>query len=301
MKLTPFAVLALSLAASAAAQNTATTATPGASPAVPQGTSATAPRGATATTPTAPAATTTIPAKNPLDGNADAVRFGMGLYRARCADCHGMDARGVRAPDLTGVWASGRTDDGLFKTLKGGVPGTEMPAFGPRMFDQEAWQILAYLKTMASPAPTDPPKGNAENGQRIFRAQCASCHRVNNTGGHLGPDLSRVGAARSREMMVRQIRGANEDFKQGYEPVTVTTQNGQAIRGVKKNEDLFSVQVMDTRERIQGYEKDQVKSVVDDTKSAMPVYGPDRLSESDLDDLLRYLQTLRGFDPTVRP
>ena len=29
----------------------------------------------------------------------------------------------------------------------------------------------------------------------------------------------------------------------------------------------------------------------------MPTFGPDRLSDSDLDDLIRYLQTLRGFDP----
>src|SRR5262245_51621839 len=41
------------------------------------------------------------PAGNPLVGNADAIRFGTGLYRSRCADCHGMDGRGVRAPDLT--------------------------------------------------------------------------------------------------------------------------------------------------------------------------------------------------------
>jgi putative heme-binding domain-containing protein len=285
MKLIAFAVLGLSLTAHTAAAQATTTATPGAT---------------TTATPRA-ASTTALPTKNPLEGDGDAIKFGMGLYRARCADCHGMDARGVRAPDLTGVWASGRTDDGLFKTLKGGVPGTEMPAFGPRMFDQEAWQILAYLRTLAAPAPTDPPKGNAENGQRIFRAQCASCHRVNGTGGRLGPDLSRIGVARSRDMIVRQIRGANEDFKQGYEPVTVTGQNGQAIHGVKKNEDLFSVQIMDSRERIQGYEKDQVKAVTNETKSAMPVYGPERLSENDLDDLLRYLQTLRGFDPTVRP
>src|SRR5262245_60490126 len=99
-----------------------------------------------------------VPTANPLAGNADAIRFGTGLYRARCADCHGMDARGVRSPDLTQVWANGRTDDGLFKTVKNGVPGTEMPA-NPRMFDHEVWQILAYLRTLAAPAPTDPPKG----------------------------------------------------------------------------------------------------------------------------------------------
>jgi putative heme-binding domain-containing protein len=240
------------------------------------------------------------PAGNPLAGNPDAIRFGTGLYRARCADCHGMDARGVRAPDLTQVWVSGRTDDGLFKTVKNGVTGTEMPA-NPRMFDQEVWQVLAYLRTLAASAPNDPPKGNAEKGLRIFLANCASCHRIDGTGGRLGPDLSRVGAARTRDMMVRQIRGATEDFRPGYEPVTVTSADGQAIHGVKKNEDLFSVQIMDARERIQGYQKDKVKGVADDTKSAMPAYGPDRLSESDLDDVVRYLQTLRGFDPAVKP
>jgi mono/diheme cytochrome c family protein len=57
---------------------------------------------------------------------------------------------------------------------------------------------------------------------------------------------------------------------------------------------------MDARERIQGYEKDKMKAVVDGRRSAMPVFGPDRLSEGDLDDLLRYLQTLRGFDPAVK-
>jgi putative heme-binding domain-containing protein len=168
------------------------------------------------------------------------------------------------------------------------------------MFDHEVWQVLAYLRTLAAPASTDPPRGNAENGQKIFRANCASCHRVNGVGGRLGPDLSRVGTARTRDVMVRQIRGAMEDFRPGYEPVTLTAANGQAIHGVKKNEDLFSVQIMDTRERIQGYEKDQMKEVKDEKQSAMPAFGVDRLSQSDLDDVVRYLQTLRGFDPAVR-
>src|SRR5258706_1896911 len=111
---------------------------------------------------------TNIPAKNPLEGNDAAIKYGMGLFRSRCADCHGMDARGGRSPDLTQVWANGRTDDGLVKTVKNGVTGTEMPA-NPRMFDHEVWQVLAYLRTLAAAAPNDPPKGNAQNGQRVFR------------------------------------------------------------------------------------------------------------------------------------
>ena len=237
--------------------------------------------------------------KNPFQGNPDAIRAGMGIFRARCADCHGVDARGIRSPDLTQVWASGRTDEGLFKTLRNGVPNTEMPAVGPRTSDDEIWKVLAYLRTLAAPAPTDPPRGNAENGQRLFRVQCSSCHRVNGQGGRLGPDLSRVGIARAGESVERQIRGALEGFLPGFEPVTLTTRGGQQIHGVKKNEDLFSVQIMDMRERIQGYLKGDMREVKDDKQSAMPAFGPERLSQSDVDDLLRYLSTLRGFDPAV--
>jgi cytochrome c oxidase cbb3-type subunit III len=243
----------------------------------------------------------TAPNKNPYEGDPDAILAGMGGYRVRCADCHGTDGRGVRGPDITGVWSTGRSDEGLFNTIRRGVPNSEMPAFAaPRASDRDIWQMLAYLKTLATPAPTEPPRGNAENGAKLFRTMCVACHKVNGTGGRLGPDLSRIGTARSRDVLLARIRRGSEDFRTGFEPVTVTTAEGAPIQGVKKNEDLFSVQIMDTRERIQGYEKDKVKAVENGKKSAMPVFGPDRLSDSDLDDVLRYLLTLRGFDPTVK-
>ena len=241
------------------------------------------------------------PAKNPLEGNPDAILAGMGGFRLRCADCHGTDGRGVRGPDITQVWSAGRTDEGLFRTIRSGVPNTEMPAFpAPRTSDRDIWQMLAYLRTLAAPAPLDPPRGNAENGAVVFKANCAGCHRVNASGGRLGPDLSRIGSARTRAVLAARIRRGSEDFRAGFEPVTITPPDGKPIQGVKKNEDLFSVQIMDTGERIQGYEKDKMKAVENGKKSAMPVFGPERLSDSDLDDLLRYLQTLRGFNPAVK-
>ncbi|MBM3817783.1 MAG: c-type cytochrome [Acidimicrobiia bacterium] len=238
---------------------------------------------------------------NPFQGNAERIRAGMAGFNIRCADCHGTDAKGVRAPDITQVWASGRTDEGLFNTIRNGVPNTEMPSFPPpRTQDYEIWQVLAYLRTLAAPAPTDPPRGDAANGEKVFRANCVGCHRVNGSGGRLGPDLSRVGVSRTREALTTRIRRSAEgDHRAGYAPVTIQPPSGPAIQGVKKNEDTFSVQIMDTRERIQGFEKDKMKSVQDNIRSAMPAFGPERISDRDLDDLLRYLSTLRGFDPAV--
>jgi mono/diheme cytochrome c family protein len=50
---------------------------------------------------------------------------------------------------------------------------------------------------------------------------------------------------------------------------------------------------MDTRERLQGYIKANLKEVIQEKQSVMPAYGTDRLSDKDLDDLLGYLRTLR--------
>lgn len=231
--------------------------------------------------------------QNPLAGNPEAIRAGMGLFRVRCADCHGMDARGVRSPDLTQIWASGKTDEGLFQILRTGIPGTEMAPVA-RATDQDLWKILAYLRTLAAPAPTDPPTGDAANGERLFRTHCALCHRVNAVGGRFGPDLSRIGVSRTRATIERQIRGAAEDFRPGYEPVTLTPPSGALIHGVKKNEDLFSIQIMDMRERIQGYLKEDMREVKNETRSAMPAFQSDSLTQSDVNDLMAYLATLRG-------
>ena len=140
---------------------------------------------------------------------------GMGLFRARCADCHGMDARGVRGPDITQVWASGRTDAGLFKTIKEGVPGTEMPA-NPRMHDHEAWQILAYLRTLAAPAPTDPPRGNAaERREGVSRELRRLPSRERRPADASARTCRASASPASREMLVLRIRRGLEEFGAG--------------------------------------------------------------------------------------
>jgi hypothetical protein len=63
---------------------------------------------------------------------------------------------------------------------------------------------------------------------------------------------------------------------------------------VKKNEDTFSLQVMDARERIRGYLKADLQQVIFEKTSLMPEFSAERLSAGDLNDLVAYLSTLRG-------
>ena len=240
------------------------------------------------------------PARNPLEGNAQAISNGAAMFRTRCAGCHGPDAHGYLGPDLTGFWAAGGADDRMFDTVRRGVPGTDMIGADPqRVLDKELWQMLAYIRTLSA-VPAAPPTGDAANGERIFRGNCNGCHRVNGRGGVLGPDLSRIGSARPRAGLQSKIRGSADFIRPGYEPVTLVTKDGERIRGVRKNEDEFSIQIMDGRERLQGYLKANLAEFTTDRQSLMPVYGPDRLGDHDLDDLLRYLTSLRGATDATR-
>jgi cytochrome c oxidase cbb3-type subunit III len=224
-------------------------------------------------------------------GDPASIKGGLALYRVRCGDCHGLDARGYRGPDLTAV-LGGMPDERLFQTIRKGVPSTEMQASTAP--DEDVLMIIAYLRNMNAAAPSDAPSGDIENGRKLFAAQCTTCHRVGTSGGRLGPDLSRVGSARSRDALVREIRTPSEWMPSGYESVTLVTKDGQKIRGVKKNEDTFSIQIMDARERIRGYLKADLEQVIFEKTSLMPEYGKDRLNDNDLNDLIGYLRTLRG-------
>ena len=253
-----------------------------------------APPAATAQDPPSRAARPATNPNNPLEGNAQAISNGRAMFRTRCAGCHGPDARGFLGPDLTGYWAAGGTDDRMFDIVRRGVPGTEMPPSDPlRVLDKDIWQTLAYVRTLTG-VPAAAPTGDAASGERIFRANCSSCHMVNGRGGQLGPDLSRIGSGRPRAGLAGKLRGTAGFMRPGYEPVTIVTRDGARIRGIKKNEDEFSLQIMDTRERLQGYLKADLADVTIDKQSLMPVYGPDRLNDRDLDDLLRYLSGLRA-------
>jgi alcohol dehydrogenase (cytochrome c) len=238
-------------------------------------------------------------ANNPHLGNKESIRAGMADYRVRCGDCHGLDAGGYRGPDLVAFVAGGATDERLFDTIRKGVPGTEMPAQGLDESDNDILQIIAYLRNLGSVATPETPIGNAEHGQQLFAQQCTSCHRVGGTGGRIGPDLSRIGAQRSRAALTREIRTPSEWMAPTFETVTLVTKDGQRIRGVKKAEDVFSIQIMDTRERLQGYLKANLQEVIHEKTSLMPTYGTAQLSDNDLKDVLGYLATLRGASPSA--
>ena len=240
----------------------------------------------------APLAPASVQGGNPYEADRAAIRAGRALFEARCAQCHGGDAKGISGPDLTVLWAIGTSDDRVFRSIQLGVLGSIMPSSSAP--DQEIWAVVSYLKSISTVPAFENDRGDAGRGREIFSSTCASCHRVDGRGGHLGPDLTRIAAIRSRDMLIRSIREPSASVARGYRAVTLVTRDGERIRGATKGEDAFSIQIVDTNERLQGYLKADLQEVIREERSLMGEFGPDRLGEGELDDLLQYLGTLRG-------
>ena len=113
-------------------------------------------------------------------------------------------------------------------------------------------------------------------------------------GGRLGPDLTRIGVTQSADALRTAVRRASAAIAPGYQAMTLVAKDGTRIRGVRKGEDAFSVQILDTRERLQGYRKADLASVARDPQSLMPDYGPDRLPDASLNDVVAFLTSLKG-------
>jgi putative heme-binding domain-containing protein len=251
--------------------------------------------------------------KNPFAGDAKAAKVGEFQFRANCAFCHGLGARGGgRGPDLTRAQKRhGNADADLFRTINEGVPGTAMPPNGATqqgvgMTEEEIWQVISYIRSVQAKAPAQ-AIGNAVHGKEIFygSAGCSTCHMIQGKGGRLGPDLSTAGSARSMEYLMESVRNpsrrlaqgiseAMKEFSQEYETVTVVTADGTKLTGVVMNEDHFTLQMMDKREQLHLFEKDKLRSLEKSGESLMPAYDQKTLGDKELQDLVAYLLAVGG-------
>jgi putative heme-binding domain-containing protein len=228
--------------------------------------------------------------RNPFETDEVAIRTGAGLFAARCAVCHGPDAKGQLGPDLTQRWVRGETDESAFLIVRNGVPGSSMPPnIAP---DNEIWAIVAHLRSISVMPPLE-SSGDAGRGRATFARECAGCHQVRGEGGALGPDLTRIGAARSRAALITAVREPSATVALGFRGVKVVWRGAQ-IEGAVKGEDAFSLQIATVDGELRAYAKRELAQVERSSESLMPVFATDRLSDAALEDLLAYLGSLRG-------
>lgn len=221
-------------------------------------------------------------------------RMGERLFRQECGRCHGRDAAGGElGPDLTSGFRNSSTDAGLFDIVRNGLPNTQMVGISRNATDQSVWMVVSYLNSLNETAAVDLP-GNVSNGEQLFtgKGNCSSCHMVNGQGGRRGQDLSRVGDRRDPDELASDLRNPDEEVAPRWWTLRVTREDGSIVEGLRMGEDTFSMRIMDEDENLWSFSKSSVQSYERITTSTMPAVGG-AFTDSELDDLVAYLYTLR--------
>jgi putative heme-binding domain-containing protein len=233
------------------------------------------------------------------------IEAGARLYGAHCSACHGPEGDTVATVDLRrGQFRLGNTDEDLARTITRGIPGTAMPPNSFRPAELSA--LIAYIRSMREFGARAVTIGDAATGRALFDSKgCGSCHRVFGRGSRFAADLSDIGSIRSGDALQRALL----DFSGSVTPqrrfVRAVTTDGRVVSGRRLNEDSFTVQLLDDKDRLVSLTKADLREYK--VFRATPVAaGKEKLSVEDRSHLIAYLLQLRGLEtasdkPAMKP
>jgi len=234
------------------------------------------------------------------------IENGSRLYQSSCAGCHGPGGDMVPGIDLLrNQFRRATSDVEIIRIIQAGIPGTTMP---PSSFSAtEAGTIVAFLRAAAPASGFGPgrggggatvPRGDMTKGRAIFagKGQCATCHRVNGVGPRVAPELTDIGTIRRPQELQEKILDPNREVRPANRTVDIVLKDGTRITGHLLNQDTFTIQVIDSRERLVSLPRTNVRDFTVRKDSPMPSYR-DKLSADEVADLVAYLVSLKGLRP----
>lgn len=233
------------------------------------------------------------------------VATGKTLFGGLCVTCHGFDGAGGSGPPLNRPKLVNAPDDAALRAIiSDGIPNRGMPRVR-RTTESELRALVAYVRSIgrtAKPAS----RGNAQKGLEIYtKLNCASCHIVRGQGGILGPELTEIGAVRGPQYLRQAIVEPAATFPTstlrvqgpGYSeflPVRVVLKDGGEVRGIRLNEDLFTIQLRDLSGKFHSIRKSNAELIRKETNASLMPSFAGRASDAELDDLVAYLSSLGG-------
>lgn len=223
------------------------------------------------------------------------IQYGAKLFGEQCTLCHGGNGDAVAGVDLrANTFKRATSDFDLRGVIANGVQGTSMPPF---KFEQpELTAIIAYLRNMRTYDAKASLIGDVTKGRAVFdgKGECATCHRVNGKGPRVAPDLSDIGTLRTPDAIMRAITDPDADVRFANRSVRAVTRDGTVITGRRLNEDTYTVQIIDDKERLVSLTKANLREYGLVRRTGMPSYR-DKLSKDEVADVLAYLLTLKGL------
>ena len=168
-------------------------------------------------------------------------------------------------------------------------PQWKVPAATPQTAGDDIESTISKLmaKSIAG-------KGDTTSGAAVFmKAACIGCHKVNGTGGILGPDLSEIGSQYGRDILADAILYPSSRILDGYQQTVFQLKSGEVIGGSVQSESRTLVTVTRADGTVVLIPTRDINRRTSARLSPMPAGLQNLMTEQEFVDLVVYLESLK--------
>ena len=162
-------------------------------------------------------------------------------------------------------------------------------------------EAATYLDKKGSGNATNTPpmkellalEGNKENGQLVFKQNCAICHQVGEVGTDFGPNLTEIGSKLSREAQYISILHPDAGISFGFEGYRINMKDGSVMGGIISSKTETDIDLKLPDGTVTSIKTSDIASMEQLENSMMPAGLVNAFSTEELADLVEYLMSLK--------
>jgi putative membrane-bound dehydrogenase-like protein len=135
-------------------------------------------------------------------------------------------------------------------------------------------------------------KADAARGKALFKKTCATCHRLENEGVEVGPDLLSALRNKTPETLLVDILDPSREVDPRFINYVVTTKAGRLLTGMIAAETASSLTLRRAEKAEDTVLRSEIEEIQATAKSVMPEGLEMQLSKQDVADVIAYLQSV---------
>ena len=146
--------------------------------------------------------------------------------------------------------------------------------------------IARYRKALAQ--PTDPARG-----KKVFKRICLACHRLDNEGHAVGPNLATVKNRTTSEILVH-VLDPNREVSPNFLEYVVVTEDGRIKTGIIAAETATSITLRRAEGKQDTILRRDIETISSSGKSLMPEGLEKKITPREMADLLSFVSSLHS-------
>ena len=174
------------------------------------------------------------------------------------------------------------------------IPSAKYPEIEFVQADKPGPRAVARQKEQLDTLAAFLPQGDVQRGEKLFhnreRAKCVTCHLKGTAGVRLGPDLTRIGAIRSKRDLLEAIVLPSASIARYHETVNVVTKDGKVVSGLLVKENTNAMFLASAEGAMQAVAYTDIDRASYSNVSLMPEGYEKILTPNEIADIVAYLK-----------